>query len=355
MDAYARSVSRSIPGWPVRTADEGENPLASVKDGNIMECYDVQALLAMKRGGGQYWHPQCLATVVFAVDSKRTDKIPRSWKELACINQDVGWPMGNKLEERLMFGAMAYSMEKDGPSKKAALDLLEKIHGQDHLKDGDDSTPITVMMDYQAAELLQEGRNLVAAVPEDGTLSYALGVLSGTPITHLASDQRLYTEGLYLSKEQYAPAERVEDAEEFFRVTEDTMRDIRRGALHTRFYTSADSREHIASAVLMVALVLIWTGSAVHHVAQERVQKFIFLIGVQLVLMMCLRLIKYQLPELSTAARYCWYGSYIFQIGMPLTLLFLASSIGREEKKQPRWAAAVYDQRPAAFAPDADK
>ena len=348
MDPYAQSVSRAIPGWPVRAAAEGENPLASVKDGNIMECYDVQAILAMKRGGEQYWYPQCLATVIFAVDPNRTDKIPQSWEELACADQDVGWPRGNKLEERLAFGAMAFGMGENGPSKKAALDLLGKIHGQGHLKDSGDGTPITVMMDYQAAELLQEGRNLVLVVPEEGTLSYAMGVLSGTPITHLASDQRLRTEGLrlldgscqkglYLSKEKYARAEHVEDMEEFFHVTEDTARDIRREALHTRLYTSADRREHIVSIVLMVALVLIWTGSAVHRAVQERIQKFIFMIGIQVVLMMCLRLIKYQLPVLSTAARYCWYGSYIFQIGMPLTLLFLASCIGHEEERQPRW------------------
>ena len=349
-DRYAAAVQEALPEYGVQAPHGKRNLFAAVRDGNVMECFDIQALPAMDQDTRCYWYPQCLATVVIASDPDRVDTAPRSWGDLVRCGVPVGWNGGNSVGDRLLLGALSYGLSGETFDKKPALGLLRTLREQGQLRPNDRNAPVMVLLDCQAAAADGDGKKLTLAVPEEGTLTFSLGLLSAEPLRHIPSDGMLLSAGMrlpdgrrdspaYPPEEDYAAAVPVGDADLFLKETGNVLRDMRRTVLHTRLYSSADDREHVLFALTVIIAVLLWMGSAIRRADRRSVQKYLWLIALQLVLWIGLRLIKYQLPGLCTAARYCWYGYYIFQIGLPLTLLALSASVCRpgDDPPLPRW------------------
>lgn len=352
--AYSEALLTFLPGYALR---DGKDTLyAEVSQGNAAACFDVQAIPAMARGVGRYWYPHVSATVVLAVDRTRTDAVITGWNSLRENEIPVGMSSFSVVRNMLAMGALSYGLEQKEPSKGEALDFLEHLcqNGGFEL-DGSDA-PILICLDYEAAAWNRDGENYEIIVPVEGTLSYRMGLLSEVPLTlNPGLDEALLTAGLPLVggerpadfPDNYRSARTLseEEYDRFLAVTGDSSRDLRRQVFHARLYTTADLREHILSALLIAAAILLWKGTVSHRMIRRDVRRVVIVMSWLMVGWLLLRLFKYQLLSEGTLCRMCWYGYYLFQLALPVALLYLTEILDREEGEKrlvcPLWPPLV--------------
>ncbi|MDL2259082.1 hypothetical protein LJC42_08050, partial [Eubacteriales bacterium OttesenSCG-928-K08] len=172
-----------------------------------------------------------------------------------------------------------------------------------------------------------------------------MGLLSNTEISFagdvdlalLAAGQRLQNgqcdEALYPDALAYKNAAPIKNYSHFNTVFQDITRVLRRGVFHTRMYSSADQREHQYFVMLYIILVIIWTASFIQRAMQKGVRRAALLTGAILLGWIVVRLIKYQLIESDLFNRLLWYAFYLFQLSLPLVLLWLAWAIDKQDDK----------------------
>lgn len=352
--AYSEALLPFLPGYALR---DGEDTLyAEVSRGNAVACFDVQAIPAMDRGVGRYWYPHVSATVVLAVDRTRTDAVITGWNSLRESRVPVGMSSFSVVRNMLAIGAMSYGLNPKEPTKGDALDFLEQLcqNGGFEL-DGSDA-PILICLDYEAAAWNRSGGTYEIIVPVEGTLTYRMGLLSDTPLTlEPGLDDALLSAGLSLAGGERPPdfpadyrSARVlgeEDYDRFLAITGDSSRDLRRQVFHSRLYTTADLREHILSALLIAAVILLWKGTVSHRMIRHDVRRVVIVMSWLMVGWLLLRLFKYQLLSEGTLCRMCWYGYYLFQLALPVALLYLTEILDRAEGEKrlahPLWPPLV--------------
>ena len=256
----------------------------------------------------------------------------------------------------MAIGALSYGLDRKEPTKRDALDFLEHLcrNGGFEL-DGSDA-PILICLDCEAAAWNRSGGTYEIIVPIEGTLSYRMGLLSDVPLTlEPGLDEALLAAGLPLAggerpadfPDDYRSARTLgeEDYDRFLAITRDSSRDLRRQVFHTRLYTTADLREHILSALLIVVAILLWKGTVSHRMIRRDVRRVVIVMSWLMVGWLLLRLLKYQLLSEGTLCRLCWYGYYLFQLALPVALLYLTEILDREEGEKrllrPPWPPLV--------------
>ena len=372
--AYSEVLLPFLSGY---TLQDGEDTLyAEVARGNAVACFDVQAIPAMTRGVGRYWYPHVTATVVLAVDRTRTDAVITGWNSLRESGVSAGMSSFSVVRNMLAMGALSYGLDWEDPTKQDALDYLEDLHRNGGFElDGADA-PVLICLDYEAAAWNQNGENYEIIVPEEGTLSYRMGLLSDVPLMlEPGLDEALLSAGLPLAGGErpsgfptdYRSTHTLEgkDYDRFLTLAGDSSRDLRRQVFHTRLYTTADMREqHILSALLIATVILLWKGTVTHRMIRRDVRRVVDVLGWLMVGWLMLRLFKYQLPQESTLCRLCWYGYYLFQLALPVALLYLTEILDRGEGEKagtspvaapcgvyPLGAAGVDQRSPSAGIP----
>lgn len=339
-EEYVNTLGTYLSGYDIR--EPRDAVFAEVENGNAVVCYDVQAIPALNQGVGRYWYPQVLGTVVIAVDRTRTDIDITGWNSLRESQIPVGIGSESIIRNMLAIAALSYGLNPEEPAKQDALAFLEHLNQNGKFELNDSDAPILLCMDYEAVAWNREGGQYEIIVPAEGTLSYRMGLLSDVPLTPDAGlDEALLSAGLPLVSGErpwgfpsdYRSAHVLEgsDYDWFLEITGDSSRDLRRQVFHTRLYTSADLREHILSALLAVAVILLWKGSVSHRMVRHDVRRVVDVMSWLMVGWLLLRLFKYQLIQEAALSRMCWYGYYIFQLALPVTLLYLVRLTGRAE------------------------
>lgn len=351
---YSSALDPFLPGYTLREAED--TLYGELSQGNSVACFDVQAVPAMARGVGRYWYPHVSATVVLAVDRTRTDAVITGWNSLRESRVPVGMSSFSVVRNMLAIGAISYGLNPKEPTKGDALDFLEQLcqNGGFEL-DGSDA-PILICLDYEAAAWNRSGGTYEIIVPVEGTLTYRMGLLSDTPLTlEPGLDDALLSAGLSLAGGERPPDFPAdyrsacvlgeEDYDRFLAITGDSSRDLRRQVFHSRLYTTADLREHILSALLIAAVILLWKGTVSHRMIRHDVRRVVIVISWLMVGWLLLRLFKYQLLSEGTLCRMCWYGYYLFQLALPVALLYLTEILDRAEGEKrlahPLWPPLV--------------
>lgn len=339
-EAYSAALAPFLPGYSLQTAED--TLYAEVSRGSAVACFDVQAIPALERGIGRYWYPHVTATVILAVDRSRTDAAVTGWNSLRESPVPVGISSSSVIRNMLALGALSYGLDREAPSKRDALELLEHLGQNGNFRLEAPDAPILICLDYEAAGWNRNGGNYEIIVPEEGTISYQMGLLSDAPLT-LASglDTALLSAGLPLAggerppgfPQDYGAAHMlgVEDYGWFLELAGDSSRDLRRQVFHTRLYTTADLREHILSPLLIVSAILLWQGTVSHRMSRRDVRRAVNVMSWLIVGWLLLRLFKYQLLSEGILSRMCWYGYYLFQLALPVALLYLAEILDRPE------------------------
>lgn len=351
---YCTVLNTFLPGYIPR---EPEDTLyAEVSRGNAVACFDVQAVPAMRRGVGRYWYPHVLGTVVLAVDRTRTDEVITGWGSLLHSRTPVGMSSFSVIRNMLAMGALSYGLNQKEPAKQDALDFLEHLNRNGGFELDRSDAPILICLDYEVAKWNRNGENYEIIVPEEGTLSFRLGLLSDSPLAlEPGLDEALLSAGLPPASGErpqgfpgdYSAAHTLseEDYDWFLELAGDSSRDLRRQVFHTRLYTTADLREHILSALLISAAILLWKGTVSHRMVRRDVRRAAGVMGWLIVGWLLLRLFKYQLPQEGNLCRMCWYGYYIFQLALPAALLYLTELLERKEGEmrlvRPLWPPLI--------------
>ncbi|MGD9560007.1 MAG: histidine kinase N-terminal 7TM domain-containing protein [Oscillospiraceae bacterium] len=345
---YPEVLAEMLPSYSVERAFP--YVFSYLQEGAAAEAFDAQAVSALENDVAQYWYPQYLATVVIAIDRERTDAPIKSWNDLPFAGEVVAFADESDAAQVLM-AAMSYGLEGEAFTLTRAAGVLAELQAQGRLARRTFDEPIVICFDHQAAALIKSGRNIEILVPSEGTLTFSKGLLSNTEISFaedvetalLAAGLRLpggqCDDALYPGAAAYENADRLKDYTHLNTVCQDVNRVLRRNVLHTRMYSSADQREHQYFVMLYIILVIICTASFIQRAMQKGVRRAALFTGIILLGWIIVRLIKYQCIETDTFNRYLWYAYYLFQLSLPLVLLWLAWAIDKQDERIgfPKW------------------
>jgi ABC-type Fe3+ transport system substrate-binding protein len=146
-----------------------------VDDGAISEAFDTQADGAIQTGIAKYWYPHYLATVIIAIDRDQTDAIVNSWNDLLNVEEEVAFTK-TPSNDQMLIAAMSYGLESEDYTLETTIKLLETLQKNSRLKIDSFDSPIVICFDYQAAALINEGRNIEMLIPSEGTITYEKGL-----------------------------------------------------------------------------------------------------------------------------------------------------------------------------------
>ncbi len=342
---YLSALPSVFPGYqadPNRVYTE--EALPALERGESYLMFDIQADLALKNGIAAHWYPQYLATPVIAVDRSMTQEKITGWGDLLQTECTVGF--AEAPSARFLFAAVSHGLDKHNYLSERAASLLENLQNRGQLRDGDLNTPVLICFDYQAAHMIQNGRDLEIIVPSEGTLTYQMGILSAPGLEASPAEESVLTEaglrltdgscreGLYPTAAEYLRADTVADAGDFAQQVELFTPLFQRKILHNRLYCSSGQIEHILFAVGYIVIAILWMGFSMRRIPQRDIRRLILAVGYLTSGWLLLRCFKYQLDFSGDLNRYCWYGFYIFQLALPLVLLWLAMSIDTQNRSR---------------------
>lgn len=348
--AYTQVLHAAVLDRAIHTAPSGV--LFSLRNGQAALAYDAQAQGILEAGAAEYWYPIARATAVIAVNRELVDEPVDGWQTLTQLDASIS--LQGTEDKELLLCAMAYGLEGEDFSLDSAIALLQRLRREGHLKENDAAAPIQICFDETAATRIEADENWEIIVPREGTLCYTRGILSRMPL-QLAEDtetlareaglrpvQGAGEETLYPAEGNYVVAVSLKDYSHLQHVQKDITRRLRREVWQTRLYTTADGREHSLAALGFICIVLIWGASVLRRVMQRGIRIAVLAECAFIIGWVLLRHFKYQITVSGTLSRYCWYGYYFFQTGLPLVLLWIAWMVGQGEVNAapPRWLRA---------------
>lgn len=345
---YPKVLGQILPNF---TIEQLENKAYYTLDnGAITEAFDTQAIGALETGMVKYWYPQYLATVIIAIDRDQTEKVIIGWNDLLDTQLEVGFSDidGNI---QMLTAAMAYGLEGEAFTLTKSIELLRLLEEQKCLKINSVEAPLIICYDYQAVALIEKGRNLQIVIPKEGTLTYEKGLLSKKLLSFNGNVDQLLLKSKfrlidgesnfskYPKEKAYEPAVKVVDYNHFAKTTQYVRSLFEREVLDFHEYMSIDQREHLFFALLYIIIVTIWVTSVIRRSMQKGVTVAAFSTGIILIGWILVRLIRYQVIGALDLSRYLWYSYYIFQLSLPLVLLWLAWAVDRPENDTipPKW------------------
>ena len=345
---YHQVAADILPTFFVEQSDS--NLYQNLKNGSVAEAFDAQAAGAIEIGIAKEWYPQYLATVIIAVDRDQTDAPITQWSDLVATDEEVSFLSESK-NAQMLIAAMSYGLEGERYSVQPAIALLKSLQETGHLKMNSTRSALIICYDYQAANLIKNGRNLEIIVPIEGTLTFEKGLLAPSTLVFngdvdsilLNHSFRLTTgqsEGiLYPDPGAYGPAVKVADYQHFSAATNNVKSLLERTVLNTKWLMSIDDQEHLHFALIYMIIITVWVASFLRRSMQRGVTFAALVTGVLLNGWTLVRLIKYQAMGTSLLNRYLWYAFYIFLLFLPLVLLWMAWAIDQPEQEilPPRW------------------
>lgn len=350
--SYFKVAQQTLPSYGV---EQSENKAYYIlNDGGIAEAFDTQAVGAIESKVAKHWYPQYLATVIIAVDRNQTDLAISTWSDLFATKQEIGFfdTPGNI---QMLTAAMSYGLEGENYSLTKSIELLASLNDHSRLKVNSFEAPIIICYDYQAANLIEDGRNIEIIIPSEGTFTYEKGLLSNEKLEFQGHVEKSLLEAnlrlldgkadsdIYPQKETYEPAVRVLDYKHFAKTTGNVRCLIEREVLNSRKYMSIDNREHLYIALIYIIIVTIWVASVLHRSMQKGISYAAFFTGIILNSWTLVRLVKYQFDTIPGLTRYLWYSFYIFQLSLPLVLIWMAWAIDKPKNEivPPKWWRAI--------------
>lgn len=343
LQEYTEIYGEYLKDYTIRSPND--TIYAEVEHGNAVLCYDVQAVVALEKEIAKYWYPHILSTMVIVVDRSKTDVTIEGWQSILEADVPVSIKNDNTITNMMILGSLAYGLNQKEPSKIDALNFLEQLAKDGRLRIQDEEAPIIICLDHEVTSWNKNGKNYEIIIPEEGTLSFQIGLLSNLPLSISEGlNDALLSFGLpltYGNRPDVLPKDyhlahvlNENDYKWFLEIGKDSERDMRRDVFHTRLFTSADHLEHILFALIVIAGILFWKGSVFHRIVRQDIRQVIGVLCWLMIGWLMLRLFKYQLLSDNILSRYCWYGYYIFQLALPLTFFWLTEIIDKAYKEK---------------------
>ena len=313
--------------------------------------YEHQAQALIGAGAGSDFRADISATVVIAVDRSRMSESITGWKSLehgdytVSIHSDyniIGVKNDNEtyntVRDTTSLLALSHKITAEGEIYETApiMKMLRELRLNKRLVTH--SADVTVLLDFQAAQMIKAGRNIEIIIPEEGTLTYKIGVMSAknaqlptiSPEELIAQGFRL-TDGtcdpaLYPNASAYSSASYLIDGAQFMREALAIVPSYRRYVLGERQYTTASGTEHRLSYILAICAMTLWGCNLLGRISNPAIFRSMTVIVVLLTSWMVVRLLKLQFIS-ETAVRYSWYAFYLFFLFIPIFCLQIGIEI----------------------------
>ncbi|MCL2045277.1 MAG: hypothetical protein FWG88_02690 [Oscillospiraceae bacterium] len=348
---YANALATALPSF---SPTHGINSVFDyLSKGAVVEAFEPQAVSALQVGAAKYWYPHYLATVIIAIDRDKTSVSVSGWRDLIAANETVGL-CSRGIDYEMLTATISFGLEGEDFTNNDMIELLAQLQRSGLLRQNTFETSIIICYDYQAAMLVKNGRNIEIVVPQEGTLSYAKGLLSNKELVFPNEFQSILVNAgfrtldascdanIYPSLIAYERAKQLESYAHYNTVSLDSFRLFRRNVMQSRRYSSADGREHQLFALIYILVVSAWTFTFIRRAMQVGIRSAAFVICVVLIGWITVRLIKYQIPDGTTPDRYLWFSYYIFQLSLPIVVLWLAWLIDKPTiYVPPNWLKAL--------------
>lgn len=346
--SYPKVLEQILPSY---TIEQSENQAYyNLNDGAIVEAFDTQAIGALEAGIAKHWYPQYLATVIIAVDCDQSHALVNSWNDLFHIQDEVGF-FYTPGDIQMLTAAMSYGSEGEDYTLTKTIELLTSLNDKSLLKVNTFEAPIIICYDYQAVSLIEQGGNIEIIIPSEGTFTYEKGLLSNEKLNFEGDLDKLLLDAnlrlldgqskstSYPDETAYASAIRVINHKHLAGTTQNINSIFERGVLNSKKFMSIDNREHLIFALVYMIVITIWAASVILRSMQRGIVYAAFFTGIILNGWTLVRLVKYQIETLPVLTRYLWYAFYIFQLSLPLVLLWMAWAIDKPEKETfpPKW------------------
>ena len=342
---YDKVASQILPDYSVNYHQYAS--LYTLKKGSVVETFNILADSVLKTDESKHWYPQYLATVVIAVNKNYINTQINGWQDLLKSDMTVGI---NEDDIEFYMSAMSYGLEGESYTLSKASALLKTLYKENRLKLNNMKTSVVICFDYQAAAMIKSGISMEIIVPEEGTFTFEKGLLSPEQLNFSGETDSLLIDAgfrlingqsdqnIYPGEGQYKKAFRPNDSEHLKNVFESVGRIFRRDVLNSRLYTSADGMEHHFMVLFFTVFAIIWTGYVLHRIMQKKVRRAAILNSIFMIGWVLVRCFKWQVSY-SILNRYCWYSYYLFQLGLPIILIWMSWMIDKKDDviSSPKW------------------
>ncbi|MDO5695822.1 MAG: histidine kinase N-terminal 7TM domain-containing protein [Eubacteriales bacterium] len=333
-DPYLELVRDVLPHEKFRPYSGGI--FYQLQHGCVAKAYEMQAVPAVRNKTAQYWYPHVLVTPVIVVDRARVKTTIRGWRDLRLVDDTISFMRG-KREDRLLLSAISYGLTKGHYISQEGVELLSHLNEQGHLVADAPDAPVFICMDAQFKSIRERYPKAEMILPQEGTLTFVKGVLSQTPLVFPEDMDRQCREvgyrtlngrgdrAVYPDVKTYRQrTSRIQDYEEYNRQTERYQPMVRRQIFGTRLYSAADHLEYQMFPILFMILVIIWMGVSYYRVLQLDIRRWILTVGLLILGWVAMRYMRYQIEHDGIVNRYSWYTHNMFQLALPIVLLWIA-------------------------------
>lgn len=257
------------------------------------------------------------------------------------------------VERRLAFASFVYALDKD-LDPDAALRLLREFRTRHLLtKDINDADIVLCLSD--APEVIPQlpqdtgmPPRFAFCVPREGALTYRKGLvgIDSAKWPGRAAIERFRDNTCGCFRSNYSARDSLVSAESYgaekiINLGERYVRLTRTRVFHTRTYTSKDNIGHVFLALAVIFVIIVWTGRAIAQIFEDDLRKAILTVSILLIAWIVARIFKYQVYSLVPNL-FLWWSYYVFQLALPVVLLWIALQIDRDEKKFPiPWVIAT--------------
>lgn len=346
---YQVVINQTLKNSEILLSNTSSNIYSNLQN-NAKKSLDVNAKGALESGLATYWYPHFLATSVIVYDKSVIREEILSWSDLMTVSHPVGF-LNSQENLQSHLSAMSYGLEGENYSLNKAVTILANLKDKDLLNLESKDSIITICYDYEAVKLKELNKNLMIVIPSEGSLTFEVGLLSSQRLDFESNlDMVLIDNNLrpiksskplinYPSEVEYNRTSKVNDFNHYSKNALKATRIFSRQVLNEQPFTSVDKHEHMMVALVYLMIVTFWTASAIYRATQKPIIFAAIFTGIILSSWTLVRIIRYQILVLDTLSRYLWYSYYIFQIFIPLIILWMAWSMDRPNTyiKLPKW------------------
>lgn len=347
-DRYCEVLKEVLPQYKIMQQGHPATQ-AFLERGECLVTIDVIAESLQRSSNRFHWYPHSKAAIVIAIDRDKTDESVLGWHDLMASESMLG--MSDQFGEfGCIVSAMSYGLDPENLSAEDVVQHLARRYRAGKIKFNDFESPMMVLFDYQAVDLKKHGHNLEIIVPQEGTYLFDRGLLSKTELSFpdnmgdlviekgICSLDGSCDENFYPAKKAY----RVAAVPDKAMVQNNMIRArsyINRNIYQTHRFVTATAWEYIVSALVAIAVFVLWTGSVQMRITHKEISHALLGIGICMVLWVCVRFVKWQFATDTLANRYLWYSYYIFMLSLSNFFLWLAVAVGKQENKglMPKW------------------
>ncbi|MDW7670480.1 MAG: histidine kinase N-terminal 7TM domain-containing protein [Bacillota bacterium] len=301
-------------------------------------AYQSQATPYLKAGVAKVYRPDFVSTPLIVIDRDQVMDEITGWQSLEQGHYPVHVDFKGKYSHVDFVHtilAMASALEQEAGSLDNTIQLFMRLNRQGRLIFGDmHQAPVAIMLDHEAAQRIKEGQRLEMVVPEEGTLSFPVGIMAvGAEALPQIDANDLVAAGfrtmmgeadpfIYPENARYNASVITEIAPEDALMMMKAVAAFRRQVFRERLAATAGGLEHITSYLVFIILLVMWSGLLITRISDRSLLRKLVAICGLLFFWMLVRILRLMLPD-GFIDRLCWYLYYIPITFVPTVLLWI--------------------------------